>query len=114
MKRLIGLGLLALVIVACGSGPALNADAGTDFDVPMGEAPSFDGCASQGDIVDYGWTIVSTPGDMTADEGKALRATDSNCSFTSSRQWNSKMPAFGSSNWKYAMLTVTLPRIRSR
>jgi len=69
MKRLIGLGLLALVIAACGGGTALSADAGEDFDVPMGEAPSFDGCASRADIVAYRWAIVSTPDDMSEDEG---------------------------------------------
>ena len=82
MKRLIGLGLLALVIAACGGSPALNADAGADFEVAMDEAPVFDGCASQGDIVNYSWTIVSAPEGMSDVAGKALRATDTNCSFT--------------------------------
>ena len=82
MKRLIGLGLLALVLVACGGSAALNADAGADFVVPMGEAPSFDGCASQGDIVNYNWRIVSTPDEMSDDAGKPLRESDTKCSFT--------------------------------
>jgi hypothetical protein len=79
----IGLTLLLLgMLVACQGSPALQANAGTDFRVKEGEAPTFDGCASTGDIVNFKWTIISAPDNMVGDAGKLIREIDSNCSFT--------------------------------
>ena len=78
-----GLGLtVTVLLVACQNSPALQANAGTDFDLTVGEAPTFDGCASTGDIVNYQWTIISAPGQMSGDAGKVIREVDTNCSFT--------------------------------
>lgn len=79
----IGLTLLTLgMLVACQSSPPLQANAGADFNVKMGESPTFDGCASTGEIVNYRWTIPSAPDKMPGDAGKVIRETDPNCSFT--------------------------------
>jgi len=75
--------LLALsVLGACGGAEPLRADAGDDFSLQVGQQPSFDGCGSTGEIVNYKWTIVSAPQGMAEDEGKVIRAVDRNCSFT--------------------------------
>ena len=75
-------GCLILVLAACQSGPALQADAGEDFVVPVGERPSFDGCASTGNIVNYKWTILEAPDTMPEDAGKIVREIEQNCAFT--------------------------------
>lgn len=73
---------IAGLFTACqGGGEPLQANAGQDFSVPMGQAPVFDGCQSTGDIVNYKWTIVSPPETMPGDAGKVLREVDPNCSF---------------------------------
>jgi len=72
----------ALVAASCGGSDELNADAGSDFRVAVGEAPSFDGCGSSGDIVNYQWVLRSTPSNMTDDLDKPVREFDDSCSFT--------------------------------
>ncbi len=42
----------------------------------------FDGCASTGDIVNFEWLILETPGANADDAGKFLREESSDCSFT--------------------------------
>ena len=71
---------LALVLTACGD-DGLQADAGSDFAITVGESPIFDGCSSSGEITNYAWLIVETPSKMDADRGKAIRETDTSCSF---------------------------------
>ena len=74
-------GLIA--VAGCGDDDEdLRADAGDDFSVTVGSSPTFDGCGSEGDIVNYAWSIESTPSKMAEDEGKAIREEDENCSFT--------------------------------
>ena len=71
------------IFAACqGSDQPLQANAGDDFSVKVGEAPNFDGCASTGDMINYKWTIISAPDPMASDEGKVIREVDGNCSFT--------------------------------
>ena len=48
---------IMLIATACQGGNALEANAGDDFAVKMEEAPTFDGCSSTGDIVNYKWTV---------------------------------------------------------
>lgn len=48
----------------------------------LGEAPVFDGCGSSGDGLNYSWTIVEAPADMSEDVGKVLRQSIGDCSFT--------------------------------
>lgn len=75
------------LLVACGAGTsggneqALAADAGADFSVRVGEQPRFDGCGSTGDMVNYKWTIVGAPENMSEDVGKVIRESEPNCSF---------------------------------
>lgn len=78
-----GIGVLVICAAAggCGSDTALTADAGDDFSVSVGTAPEFDGCGSEGEIVDYRWTILGAPESMAADVGKELRASMDECSF---------------------------------
>jgi len=71
----------AMLIAACGGGSDLDANAGSDFSVVVGEAPVFDGCDSVGDIENYEWLITSAPASRADDVGKALRATMDDCSF---------------------------------
>ncbi len=73
---------LALIAAGCGGDASLSADAGDDVTISVGEAPTFDGCDSDGDIANYRWTIVETPPARSADVGKVLRETEANCSFT--------------------------------
>lgn len=73
---------LCLAAVGCGTSDSLEADAGPDFDVAVGESPTFDGCGSSGDIVNYQWVIRGAPPDMADDEGKDIREAESACSFT--------------------------------
>ena len=74
--------ILASTLVACQREEPPSADAGADFSLKVGEQPTFDGCASAGDIVNYKWTIITCPEACAADEGKVIRETDPNCSFT--------------------------------
>ena len=53
-----------------------------DFSVPVGEAPTFDGCASTGEIVNYAWTLRETPSNMADDVNKPLREQEESCEFT--------------------------------
>ena len=76
---LAGFGLLA---AACGGSAALEADAGADFQVDVGEAPTFDGCESSGDIDNYQWVIIDAPEAVADDVDKALRDTMDDCTFT--------------------------------
>lgn len=72
----------ALVFGACGSDDALNADAGDDQTIAVGESPTFDGCGSTGSIDNYAWVIESAPAGMADDAGKVIRESMSDCSFT--------------------------------
>ncbi len=74
--------LLLWLLLACQSGPPLQANAGDDFSVQVGQPPTFDGCASTGQISNYKWTIVSAPDQVSEDVGKVIREVDANCSFT--------------------------------
>lgn len=76
--------LITLGLVGCGGGgdKALTADAGDDFEIHVGESPTFDGCGSTGAIDNYKWTIVEAPPAMAEDNGKIIREFDANCSFT--------------------------------
>jgi hypothetical protein len=79
---LLGLGLLT----ACGDEAdpitPLRANAGADFSVQVGQSPRFDGCASQGDIQNYQWTILETPSNKATDVGKIIREVEADCAFT--------------------------------
>ncbi|NDJ61363.1 MAG: hypothetical protein GYB67_09570 [Chloroflexi bacterium] len=61
--------------------PVLMADAGDDQTIPVGEAPTFDACASTGAIVNYRWVIVDAPPNLPDDDGKVIRETLSDCAF---------------------------------
>jgi hypothetical protein len=76
--------LITLGLVGCGGGgdEALTADAGDDFEIQVGESPTFDGCGSTGAIDNYKWTIIEAPPAMAEDTGKIIREIDANCSFT--------------------------------
>lgn len=71
-----------LAIVACSGDAALQADAGPDLSISVGDSPTFDGCASDGDIENYRWVILEAPSLMADDSGKVIRDTDPGCSFT--------------------------------
>ncbi len=73
---------VGLAVAACGGGEPLKADAGPDFTVVASNSPSFNGCNSTGDVVNYKWTVVSAPEAMAKDAGKVIREVDANCSFT--------------------------------
>lgn len=75
---------LVLVLAGCGDDDRglPVADAGGDFSVAVGDAPTFDGCASTGDIVNYAWTIRETPSNMSDDVNKPLREQEEGCEFT--------------------------------
>jgi hypothetical protein len=80
--RIGGIILLSALLVACRPGSSLDADAGDDFIVKVGDSPFFDGCASTGDIVNYHWRILESPENMPEDVGKVISEVDSECSFT--------------------------------
>ena len=71
-----------LLAAACGDSDDLKADAGSDFSISVGDAPTFDGCASGGEIQNYRWVIVAAPDIMEGDAGKVIREVEPNCSFT--------------------------------
>lgn len=74
--------LIALGLVACGGEEeSLTANAGEDFEIQVGDSPTFDGCASTGEIDNYKWTILEAPPAMAEDSGKVIREVDANCSF---------------------------------
>ena len=77
----VGLIVALSVVAGCGSDGSLDADAGDDQTVSVGSSPTFDGCGSSGDIVNYAWVIVDAPPGVDEDEGKVLRETMSDCSF---------------------------------
>ena len=73
-----------LALAACGgesAGDSLVVDAGDDFTVEVGDAPVFDGCASEGEFANYEWTIISAPEGASDDDGKVLRTVMADCSF---------------------------------
>lgn len=77
-----GAGLVLVVVLsACGGSDELAADAGADFDVAVGEAPTFNACGSTGSISSYSWVIAEAPEAMADDAGKPLRLDHSECSF---------------------------------
>ena len=74
--------MLWILAGGCGDGDGpLNANAGEDASVRVGESPHFDGCNSEGDIVNYQWLIRDTPPGMTDDIGKSIRDSSTGCSF---------------------------------
>ncbi len=79
--RRIAVAVGVLLAAGCGSG-GVSADAGDDFTVEVGSSPSFDGCGSSGDIVNYRWQIEAAPPDMADDVGKAIRESMDECSFS--------------------------------
>ncbi|MEM7092574.1 MAG: hypothetical protein AAF567_06200 [Actinomycetota bacterium] len=74
-------GVFALILAACSSSGELTADAGPDSSVAVGESPSFDACASEGDIENYAWTIIDPAPAMPEDAGKVIRSAEASCSF---------------------------------
>jgi hypothetical protein len=82
VRRVLAVLSVALVAAACSSGDALEADAGPDFTIAVGDAPSFDGCASSGEVANYQWVILEAPADMASDVGKELRGVLTECSFS--------------------------------
>ena len=84
VKRTFQLVILAALmlglIVACSSAETVTANAGTDFSVMEGEAPTFDGCESDGPIASYEWRIVEAPAGRETTEGNVIH-TDTACSF---------------------------------
>jgi hypothetical protein len=74
--------LVVLVAAACSGGNVLNADAGGDFTLAVGDVPSFNGCDSSGEIANYQWIIREAPAGMASDEGKVLRGVLTECSFS--------------------------------
>ncbi|MBV7337041.1 hypothetical protein KFU94_54195 [Chloroflexi bacterium TSY] len=79
---LISLTLVCGICLACQNSPALQANAGEDFDVNVGDSPTFDGCLSEGEIDNYKWTVLDAPDSMPEYDGKVIREIDANCSFT--------------------------------
>ena len=77
----VSLAAAAAMLAAGCSSPTVSAEAGDDFVVAVGGAPTFDGCASSGDIDSYTWEIVEAPDAMADDAGKEIKVGDSNCSF---------------------------------
>jgi len=81
---IVGISLVVLTLVACqGGSTPLEANAGQDFTVVVGEVHTLDGCASKGDIVNYKWTIVTAPAGKEGDEGKVVREEGVECLFKS-------------------------------
>ncbi len=80
----IGVGALAVLAAACSDDDRglPVAVAPEDFTVAVGEAPTFDACASTGEIVNYAWTIRETPSNMVDDVNKPLREQEEGCEFT--------------------------------
>ena len=85
-RRRMGAAVAAAALVvgvsACGDddGDALRADAGDDFETPVGSSPVFDGCGSTGSITNYAWVSVGAPDDMGGDVGKSLKDLAAECS----------------------------------
>ena len=71
--------LSALLLVACTSA-TVQANAGDDFSVREGAAPTFDGCGSSGQIVTYEWRIVAAPAGREAAEGNVIQSA-ADCTF---------------------------------
>ena len=83
LKILVTIGAVLVILAACqGSSEPLQANAGTDFTVKVGEKPTFDGCVSTGNIENYKWMVVSAPGQMVQDSGKVICEVEPDCSFT--------------------------------
>jgi len=74
--------ILGLLVACQGSSPAPQASAGQDFSVMVGTPPTFDGCASSGDIVNYRWTIVDAPDQKAEDIDKVIRDESVECLFS--------------------------------
>lgn len=84
MSRIVPVLIAAgLVLAACGSDSAseVTSNAGTDFEVTVGEIPVFDGCGSSGEITNYEWVIVDAPDSQPDSDGKELRTVMGDCSF---------------------------------
>jgi len=73
---------MVLLFIAAGcSNTALEADAGQDFSVSVGESPEFNGCDSAGDIERYEWIIRDAPASGAAAIGTTLSA-NTTCTHT--------------------------------
>lgn len=85
-RRYFSLAMLSLLcmalLAACQAGSPIQADAGDDFSIQVGDSPTFDGCGSTGEIVNYRWKILEAPATMPEDAGKVIRSVEPNCSFT--------------------------------
>ena len=82
--RKVGFGVFGSAVVllaSCGGDDSVTADADSDITVSVGSAPMFDGCESDGEIVNYSWVIVEAPPAMADDVGKSIRETSGDCSF---------------------------------
>lgn len=80
---LLGFWLILVLLAGCqGGGEVLQADAGEDLTVRLGEKPQFDGCASTGKIASYTWTIIKAGEKMPEDEGKVLKEAGDDCAFS--------------------------------
>ena len=73
--------IVGLALGACGGG-SLNADAGSDMRVSVGEQIRFDASRSTGDIVNCKWTVLEPPEEMAQDVGKIIRDSAFDCAFT--------------------------------
>jgi len=83
LKILVTIGAVLVMLAACqGSSEPLQANAGTDFTIKVGEKPTFDGCVSTGNIENYKWMIVSAPNQMAQDSGKVICEVEPDCSIT--------------------------------
>lgn len=78
---LVMLVIVGLALGACDGG-SLNADAGPDVRVSVGEQVQFDGSGSTGDIVNCRWTVLEPPDKMAQDVGKVIRDSAFDCAFT--------------------------------
>ncbi len=109
--------LLAILVCILGAGfltacqlvTPFEANAGEDFTVQVGASPTFDGCASVGEIVNYKWTIIKAPDGMADYDGKIIREIDANCSFI----LEASMLADEAGEWAIELEVSTASRNRS-
>lgn len=101
----------------------ITANAGEDFEVIVGDTPTFDACNSTGAINNYAWTILSAPEPVADDAGKVIRETESNCRFTLEDamvieevgEWVIQLEASNSDNTETDTVTITVvePEVES-
>lgn len=83
-QRLVKIFMLAigLLLVGCVADQVLKADAGPDFTLSIGESPTFNGCASAGNITNFQWKILEAPEAMAEDNGKVIKEMYADCAYT--------------------------------